>query len=100
MSDGLNYIDPRQKKKEINFHLLDTFQDSADDWRTKTIQEMERWRAENLPHHVESDWSQAKPGQAKVEVRRWLNKNCNDRWAYSLTGVSFESDRDATLFRL
>jgi hypothetical protein len=98
MPDGLDYLDPRQIKKEIKFYIQDSWLESP--LRTRAIEEMDRWRTENLPHHVDPDWSQTKPGRGKDEVRRWLNKNCKERWAYTTNGVSFESDRDSSLFRL
>jgi hypothetical protein len=99
MSSTFKYIDVRQKKKEINFHC-ETWHSWPDEWRKDHMREMYEWLEQNLPHHVDPDWSSAKQGRAKNEVRRWLNNNCNDTWAYNFSGVSFASDRDAILFRM
>lgn len=100
MPDTHQYLDVRQQNKEIVFYADIQRDKWPEGWASKFDLEMEEFLQGNLPHHVQPDWSRAKPGRAKAEIRRWLNKNCQDRWSYTLSGVSFESDRDSILFRL
>ena len=91
-------IDVRRKKHEVWFMNADFTKLETID-RLTAFWLMTEWVETKLPFYVEIDYDASRK-TLKGKLRTWLNLNCHGVWAYHLNGVSFDSDRDASLFRV